>query len=186
MRDSQTQAGTKMSKYRITVSLCCNATATAFIRPQVIVRYGEGKKGLPPKPQSFKHLKREDWHRYWTFCLLLPTTWCDLRTAILYSCRTLGVTYSWNVKGWQTAATWRRWLHEFAAQARQSSEQRLVLLADNAPGHKPGGEDMPAIEEFAADISGFEWNNILVLFLPPNTTPQVQTCNAGIINSFKV
>lgn len=45
---------------------------------------------------------------------------------------------------------------------------------------------MPPIKQYEEGIFGFEWQNVLVLFLPPNTTPRVQPCDAGIIYSFKV
>jgi DDE superfamily endonuclease len=47
--------------------------------------------------------------------------------------------------------------------------RNIIFLVDNAPVH----------------IIDTVLTNIRVEFLPPNTTPYLQPCDAGIINSFK-
>ena len=50
--------------------------------------------------------------------------------------------------------------------------RHILLLVDNVPVHK--------IDE------NIDLTNVVVHFLPPNTTAYLQSCDAGIINSFKV
>ena len=50
----------------------------------------------------------------------------------------------------------------------KTKDQHLVLLIDNAPSHKQ-----------------VKLDNVLILFLPPNTTSVLQPLDAGIIRSFK-
>jgi len=107
-----------------------------LIKPQVIVRYAEGKKKEAPKPRLFRHMMRPDWYQF------------------------LGVTYSWNAKGWQTSSTWTRWLRDIACQARSSSSghqsKRITLLVENAPGHKLESSDAPTLQKYASGISRYE------------------------------
>ena len=64
--------------------------------------------------------------------------------------------------------------------------KRIMLLADNAPSHKINEEQYPS-----EDIEGLRcirfpnYPNMLVVFLPPNTTSHVQPLDAGIIRCFK-
>ena len=54
----------------------------------------------------------------------------------------------------------------------QLQNRNILLLVDNAPVH--------IVNE---DIN---LTNVVVHFLPPNTTSHLQPCDTGIINSFKV
>lgn len=66
---------------------------------------------------------------------------------------------------------------------QMAAEQRSILLVmDNAPSHKISG--IPT-----QDMDGFktiQLDNVLILFLPANTTSVVQPLDAGIIAAFKM
>ena len=65
----------------------------------------------------------------------------------------------------------------------KSQRRKILLLTDNAPSHK-----IPEDEGSHSQMHGFNcisMENVLILFLPPNTTSHVQPLDAGIIRSFK-
>jgi len=51
------------------------------------------------------------------------------------------------------------------------AHRKILLILDNASSHKWNKDE--------------ELSNVVLLFLPPNTTAHLQPCNAGIIWSFK-
>ena len=66
---------------------------------------------------------------------------------------------------------WNDYLKKLDRQIRLQN-RNILLLVNNAPVH--------IINE---DVN---LTNVVVHFLPPNTTSHLQPCDAGIINSFKV
>jgi DDE superfamily endonuclease/Tc5 transposase DNA-binding domain/CENP-B N-terminal DNA-binding domain len=80
----------------------------------------------------------------------------------------LGTKYEANKKAWMTGEIFGHWIKSLNATNRLDHRKTLVLV-DNAPSH----------------IVGEELEHVKVHFLPPNTTPYLQPCDAGIINSFK-
>ncbi|GBC40104.2 tigger transposable element-derived protein 6-like [Rhizophagus irregularis DAOM 181602=DAOM 197198] len=55
----------------------------------------------------------------------------------------------------------------------KKKNRRIILLIDNAPVY------------FILNKTREKLNSIEVKFLPPNTTPKLQSCDADIIHSFK-
>ena len=77
------------------------------------------------------------------------------------------VTYESNKTAWMTADIWSRYLMSWDAQLRIEG-RFILLLADNAPGHKE-----------------VTLTNIHVEYMPKNTTSLIQPADAGIIKCFK-
>ena len=61
--------------------------------------------------------------------------------------------------------------------------RKIMLLADNAPSHKMDVDQFPS--EDLGGLKCIRLPNVLVVFLPPNTTSHVQPLDAGIIRTFK-
>ncbi|OAE32231.1 hypothetical protein AXG93_4525s1120 [Marchantia polymorpha subsp. ruderalis] len=68
--------------------------------------------------------------------------------------------YRNNKKAWMTGVLFQEWLKNFDAKMKEANRSILLLL-DNAPGH-----------------IFVELENIVVLFLPPNTTSKLQPMDA--------
>ncbi len=81
--------------------------------------------------------------------------------------KSLGVFYRANKTAWLTQLIFREYL-EFINNIMISQNRKILLLIDNAPGHK---------------ISSL--SNIKLVELPPNTTALMQPLDQGIIKSFK-
>lgn len=75
--------------------------------------------------------------------------------------------YRNNKKAWMTGVLFQEWLKNFDAKMKEANRSILLLL-DNAPGH-----------------IFVELENIVVLFLPPNTTSKLQPMDAVIIAAFQ-
>ncbi|KAH9086319.1 hypothetical protein LEN26_020242 [Aphanomyces euteiches] len=76
------------------------------------------------------------------------------------------IHYYANSKAWMTAVVFTDWLKSFNLKM---CGRKVLLLVDNAPTH--------------VDL---ELSNVLVKFLPPNTTAYIQPMDAGIIRNFKL
>ena len=68
-----------------------------------------------------------------------------------------------------TCELFQRWLEWFNSKMKLSN-RKILLLLDNAAGHKINQT----------------FSNITIHFLPPNLTSVIQPCDAGIIKVFKV
>ena len=69
-----------------------------------------------------------------------------------------------------------------ATNARMASQGRhILLLTDNAASH--GIPSIPT--EKVHGLNALRLSNVLIVFLPPNTTSHVQPLDAGIIAAFK-
>jgi len=79
------------------------------------------------------------------------------------------VRYFWNKKAWMTVEIFTKWLFEFDKRFNK----KVLLLVDNASGHSVSDENKQKLK------------NVVLHFLPPNTTSILQPCDAGIINSLK-
>ncbi len=79
----------------------------------------------------------------------------------------MGIFYKSNKASWLTKSIFQEYL-EFINNMLIQNERKILLLVDNAPGHK---------------ISSF--SNIKIIELPPNTTAFLQPLDQGIIKSFK-
>jgi hypothetical protein len=66
----------------------------------------------------------------------------------------------------------------------KGQRRRILLLSDNAPSHKVD-DTIPHIAGELEGLPYIELDNVILLFLPPNTTSHVQPLDAGIIASFK-
>jgi hypothetical protein len=85
--------------------------------------------------------------------------------------RNVGVKYTFNKKAWMTALIFQEWLTTFDKLIRiENPNRKVLLLIDNAGSHS---------------IHGLELKNVVIKFLPPNTTSKLQPLDAGIIRSFK-
>ena len=73
-------------------------------------------------------------------------------------------------KAWMDVPTFIKWFNEiFEPHVCLKTEQRILLLLDNAPGH----------------VLPFEWDGIRVAFFPPNVTSWKQPMDMGIIAALK-
>lgn len=85
--------------------------------------------------------------------------------------KSLPVNYYWNKKSWMQVSIWNQYLRKLDATMR-AQNRNILLLVDNAPTH--------------ALYENTTLTNIVIEYLPPNTTAHIQPCDQGIINSFKV
>ena len=93
----------------------------------------------------------------------------------------LGVIYSWNSNAWMTSELFEQLLRVFKRQVLlKKGRKPVVLLIDGFSGHKP-----PSDVCVRFDI-GFYCEFVTVIWLPPNTTSQIQPLDAGVMNAFKV
>jgi hypothetical protein len=84
--------------------------------------------------------------------------------------RTWPLPYFNQAKAWMDKVVCEKWFKEvFCKEIQSRTNQRVLLLMDNAPGH----------------FAPFEQDNIRVLFFPPNFTSWKQRCNQGIIAALK-
>ena len=85
----------------------------------------------------------------------------------------LPTDYDHSKKAWMNRLIMGRWLTKWNKELRLKGKNILLLL-DNAPSH-------PNYEE----ISDLNLTNIVIKYLPANTTSICQPADAGIINSLK-
>ena len=91
----------------------------------------------------------------------------------------LGITYEHSRKAWMNGAIFIKFLKRRSARVRG---RRVVLLVDNASSHHTGldGEEL---------VNGFQQcrfsQSLLVLFIHPNLTSEVQPMDSGVIATFK-
>ena len=148
----------KKALHRLTVTLCINATGTHSIPPQVIIKSAGRTDGRPPRPQSLKDVNLHQ----------------------------LGVIYSWNSNAWMTSELFEQFLRVFKRQVLlKKGRKPVVLLIDGFSGHKPPS-DVCVRFDIGEGIRGFYWEFVTVIWLPPNTTSQIQPLDAGVMNAFKV
>lgn len=83
--------------------------------------------------------------------------------------RGLPVRYASNKKAWMTRILFIEWLRAWDADLEKSG-RRACLLIDNCSAHHAVGQ----------------LKNIMIKFLPPNTTAKLQPLDQGIIKAFKV
>ena len=72
-----------------------------------------------------------------------------------------------NAKGWMTGAVFDLWLSEWNRELYKQ-KRKIALLIDNAPGHITD-----------------DYDNIKLVFLPPNTTSKLQPLDQGITSWVK-
>ena len=82
----------------------------------------------------------------------------------------LPVVYKYNSKAWMRRDIWESWLSHLNTVFKIQNRQ-VLLLVDNAPSHNASNDS--------------QLSNIVVQYLPPNTTSCIQPLDAGIIRSFK-
>jgi hypothetical protein len=148
----------KKALHRLTVTLCINATGTHSIPPQVIIKSAGRKDRRPPRPQSLKDVNLHQ----------------------------LGVIYSWNSNAWMTSELFEQFLRVCKRQVLLKKGRKPdILLIDGFSGHKPPSDDCVSFD-IGEGMRGFYWEFVTVIWLPPNTTSQIQPLDAGVINAFKV
>ena len=82
--------------------------------------------------------------------------------------QTLPVDYDYSSKAWMTGIIFTRWLHNWDRELRLQ-KRKIILLIDNCSAHP----------------QNVELTNIVIEFLPKNTTSIIQPLDAGIIRNFK-
>ena len=80
----------------------------------------------------------------------------------------LPVTWKSNKKSWMNSYLYREWLQKFDERMIRQ-KRKVILFVDNAPGHPKDAKT----------------KNVKVVFLPSNTTSQLQPLDQGIIQTFK-
>ncbi|XP_015795121.1 tigger transposable element-derived protein 6-like [Tetranychus urticae] len=78
------------------------------------------------------------------------------------------ISYRSNQRGWMTSVIFTEWLIELDNLFRER-QQKAILFIDNFAGH----------------TTEYEPTNILLMFLPPNTTSVTQPLDAGVIRAVK-
>ena len=81
----------------------------------------------------------------------------------------LPVAYEANKKAWMLSELFEQWIRKLDAIFLKKNRQ-VLLFVDNCPAH-------PMVRTLKA---------IKLVFLPPNTTSELQPCDMGIIHSFKM
>ena len=82
----------------------------------------------------------------------------------------LPVDYYWNNQAWMQTSIWNDYLKKLNRKMHNAN-RKILLLVDNAPTH---------------NLLDIELTNVVIHYLPPNTTAFLQPLDAGIIHSFKV
>ena len=62
-----------------------------------------------------------------------------------------------------------------------AQRKHILMLMDNASSHRISSIALEKIH----GLDSFKLSNVLVVYLPPNTTSKVQPLDAGIIAAFK-
>lgn len=86
--------------------------------------------------------------------------------------KNLPVYYFWNKKAWMQVSIFNEVLLKLNGIMKRKN-RKIIFLIDNAPVH------------LILDETQEKLDCIDVKFLPPNTTTELQPCDAGIIHSFK-
>lgn len=84
----------------------------------------------------------------------------------------LNCTWRSNTKAWMTGEIFKEWLIQFNNRMKN---RRVVLLMDNFSAHESAAKEIES-----------QLENILILWLPPNSTTKYQPLDQGIINNWKV
>lgn len=84
-----------------------------------------------------------------------------------------GFDYWNNKKAWMTSVLFFMWLQRFDDYIGKRTGRKAILLLDNCSAHG-NLQSLPAL------------CNVVVTFLPPNTTSKIQPMDAGIIAAVKV
>ena len=84
------------------------------------------------------------------------------------SVNALPVTWKFNKKAWMDTSIFSEWLKDFDRRM-QRQKRNILLFIDNAPGHPKDTKT----------------TNIKVVYLPKNTTSELQPLDQGIIQNFK-
>jgi len=116
------------------------------------------------------------------YMYMLPSQFCQLsRNWPLFLHR-----YANNATAWQTSTTFEGWLDDFRLEcaAEHGHDVEIKLLMDNSSTHSYPKDHVQMTWGDGA-IKGYKWKNIIVGFLPPDTTTQVQPMDMGIIAAFK-
>ena len=80
----------------------------------------------------------------------------------------LPVSYKYNKKAWMTSAIFQEWVTELN-KSMKCQGRKILLFIDNAPSHPD-----------------LHFSNVVVRFLPPNTTSFTQPMDQGIIQAMKL
>ena len=81
----------------------------------------------------------------------------------------LPTEYEANTSAWMTSVVFEEWLQKLDARLTQS-KRKIALFVENCTAH-PHVQSLQSIE---------------LIFLPPNTTSEIQPCDQGIIKTLKV
>ena len=84
--------------------------------------------------------------------------------------KSLGVWYYHNKSAWMQRSIFASYLNQLNEIYRRKN-RKIILLVDNVSSHK---------------TDNLEQSNVRVIFLPPNTTSQMQPLDQGIIYCLKV
>ena len=77
--------------------------------------------------------------------------------------------YEANKNAWMTSTIFEEWIRKWDEKLKRK-ERKIALFVDNCSAHPPHISSLDCIE---------------LVFLPPNTTSEIQPCDQGIIKTFK-
>ena len=163
--------GKKMQKERVTLALTTNATGTDKLKPVVI--------GTAKRPRAFGRTWQPselvDYYNSSNAWMTTPVRMLSkllkisasaMQSTLALSCLTLQVFTDW------IKVTNRR---------MADSNKRILLLMDNASSHAIPASDSTELR----GLKCISLSNIMIVFLPRNTTSVIQPLDAGIIAAFK-
>nr|XP_033788678.1 meckelin [Geotrypetes seraphini] len=122
-------------------------------------------------PESMKGVTEEGWN-----CIQCPSGLtaerkCQCPIGDILGAKLLPVVYKSNRKAWMTASLFSEWLTDLDRKFVKE-KRHILMIVDNCSAHDPAvAEQLKAIQ---------------LEFLPPNCTSQLQPCDMGIIQNFKV
>ena len=95
-----------------------------------------------------------------------------------------GIDYYNQRKSWMNSEIFFKVIQKFSNRVQRKKNRNVLLIMDNFSGHKLP-EDKITKLTFDGGFRGFQYKNVMVLFLPPNVTSVCQPLHQGVISTFK-
>ena len=159
----------KMQKDRITLALCVNASGTDRLK-LIVIHTAKRPRDFGSTWQPSELVDYFNNKKAW-MNMQANTALSQLLCSPCCMCQFSGVS------ALQVFEQWVRSVNSRMANQKKS----ILLLSDNASSHA-----IPSVPtEQIHGLNAIRLSNVLIVFLPPNTTSKVQPLDAGIIAAFK-